>query len=330
MSHPREQRLRLFRRGNDRCPICLTRFSEDAIESGKVTLEHVPPRSFGLGGIGMCLTCSRCNHTGSRPEQVVAAGLKGREKVRLDVPGLPPLAAYVSPASKKGVWELWRPRRAGVPLSPYARPWRDAASGRIAIRGWTVPHYKDVPWLKAAYLAVFSLLGVYGYRYANGKAIARVRRQFMEPERLITPVFTAEVSSWQGPEGIIASEQIPGWIVKMSNRVVLLPTSWDTAFPDRMSGRRGEPIHAGEAPVWPLCRFGSDSSAGSFAFGDGTPALEVLGEDAFGQQGALTEDGERTSFLVVDCDGQEVTIMVRGTVGVEDAGRESPEPGTPV
>ena len=309
------KRLRLFRRGNHRCPICLTPFTEQEVEQGRVvTLEHVPPRSFGLGGIAMCLTCKRCNNSSSRAEQVAATVIKGREKVRVDVLGLPPLSAYVPSRPQNGVWQLTTPRREDIPESSSSAGWRQANRTGITIRGWTTPHYKDVPWLKAAYLAVFSLLGVYGYRYAEGAATAEIRRQIMEPERTITSVLKADISSWQGPEGIVVSGEVPGWIVKIGDRVILLPSGWDTAFSEWFAGRRGETLITEGAPVWPLCKFGADSSAGSFAFREGVNPLEVLGHDAFGKPGSATQGGETTSFLVVDCRGQEVTVMVTGTV----------------
>ena len=309
------KRLRLFARGNSKCPICLTPFTEQGVELGRVvTLEHVPPRSFGLGGIAMCLTCKRCNNRASRAEQVAATVIKGREKVRVDVPGLPPLSAHVPMRTENGVWRLTTPRRAEIPEILFDAGWREANRTGVTIRGWTTPHYKDVPWLKAAYLAVFSLLGVYGYRYAEGAATAEIRRQLMEPERTITSVFLADISSWQGPEGIAVSGEVPGWIVKLGDRVILLPGGWDKKLSEWIAGRQGEPITAGGAPVWPLCKFGADSSAGSFAFREGVDPFEMLGENPFGTPGAVTEGGERTSFLVVDCLGQEVTVMVTGTV----------------
>ena len=39
-----QSRLKLFDRGNTRCPICLMPFKRDAVEEGLyVTLEHAPP-----------------------------------------------------------------------------------------------------------------------------------------------------------------------------------------------------------------------------------------------------------------------------------------------
>ena len=311
----REQRVRLFQRGNDRCPICLTCFTEEGIEAGKeVTLEHVPPRSFALGGLAMCLTCAECNNRASRAEQVAAAVIKGREKVRVDVPGLPPLSAYVPQREENGVWQLITPHRTDIPRNFFEAGWREANRTGLTIHGWTTPHYKDVPWLKAAYLAVFSLLGVYGYRYAKGAATAEIRRQIREPERMITSVCKSDIVSWEGPSGIAVSDQIPGWVVRMGNRIILLPAGWDTTFSEWFAARREKPTIVEKASVWPLCKFGADSGAGSFAFREGFHALEMLGEDAFGKQGSVIQDGERTSFIVVDCYGQEVTVMSTETV----------------
>ena len=91
----REQRLHLFERGNDRCPICLAPFTERDVEQGEaVTLEHVPPRSFKAGGIAMCLTCADCNNSASRVEQAAVearteganrhAGAPDPDRVRVD------------------------------------------------------------------------------------------------------------------------------------------------------------------------------------------------------------------------------------------------------
>ena len=48
-------------------------------------------------------------------------------------------------------------------------------------------HYASVPWLKSAYLSVFSLLGMHGYMYAKSKAVERVRKQIMKPKEEVHP-----------------------------------------------------------------------------------------------------------------------------------------------
>ena len=92
--------------------------------------------------------------------------------------------------------------------------------------------YARVPWLKAAYLSVFSLLGVHGYRYAEGKAIEQVRRQIMKPEDEVIRYFAVKApAAWQERDGIAMNrEQTPCWAVKMGDCIVLLPRSWDKSF----------------------------------------------------------------------------------------------------
>ena len=84
----KQQRLRLFDRGNNRCPICLMPFTRQDVERGKATLEHVPPRAFDTNSIGMCLTCAACNNDAGRVEQAAAEALRDGEKVQIHMPGL--------------------------------------------------------------------------------------------------------------------------------------------------------------------------------------------------------------------------------------------------
>ena len=43
------------------CPICLTSFVVDALADGRLSSEHVPPKS--VGGKELVLTCKRCNNS---------------------------------------------------------------------------------------------------------------------------------------------------------------------------------------------------------------------------------------------------------------------------
>ena len=51
-------------------------------------------------------------------------------------------------------------------------------------------------------------------------------------------------------------------------------------------------------------------------FREGYRPLESLGANAFGAAGQAVKDGETIPFVVVDCGGQEVTIMI--TTGLEE------------
>ena len=216
------QRLRLFALGNDRCPICLTRFTEIDVKKGEVvTLEHVPPKSFQAGGLAMCLTCADCNNTASRSEKAAVEATRA-PKVRIDIPGFPSHTAYLS--ATDGAPIDIRMSRLRVPHAVFDSALRSGKSFGMRI---TVPtrHFASVPWLKAAYLSVFSLLGVRGYRYAEGKAIEQVREQIMRPDDEIVDAFAVHApTEWKQRDGMLMNRrQSPCWAVKMGRILVLLP-----------------------------------------------------------------------------------------------------------
>ena len=111
-------------------------------------------------------------------------------------------------------------------------------------------------WLKAAYLSVFSLLGMHGYKYAEGVAVESVRQQIMKPKDKIIPRFIADATAWAVPDGIIVSGKTPGWAVKMGKRIVLLPRGWDQEFYARIGDTPGGEITLGDGPLWFPARFG--------------------------------------------------------------------------
>ncbi|MCY3819485.1 MAG: hypothetical protein OXH52_08995 [Gammaproteobacteria bacterium] len=313
---PREQRLRLFRRGNDRCPICLTPFTEAEVEQGDAArLEHVPPIGFRAGGIAMCLTCRPCNENAGRVEQTVSEARRHEQKIRLTVPGLPVQTAYISPGEGKTDLKLRFPK---TQVSP------DVLSRALNTRefsiAWRYPqnHYADVPWLKAAYLSVVSLLGPLGYRYAEGAAVEPVRRQIMQPEEEIIRHFT--VSALTGPtvkDGIAMNrKRVPCWVVKLCDRVVFLPRSWDQTFYEWTDELAASASASGQVtftigggPLWYLGKFGRRRSA-ILAFAEGYDAREALGEDLFGKTGRVTRGDQVVPFIVADYSGQEVSVLI--------------------
>src|SRR5713226_1588535 len=44
------------------CPLCLCAYDETALESGSLSIEHIPPES--VGGGRTALTCKKCNSEG--------------------------------------------------------------------------------------------------------------------------------------------------------------------------------------------------------------------------------------------------------------------------
>ena len=50
------------------------------VEQGKATLEHVPPKIFGVDSIAMCLTCEPCNNSAGRGEQAARMRQKSAKR----------------------------------------------------------------------------------------------------------------------------------------------------------------------------------------------------------------------------------------------------------
>lgn len=307
-------RLRLYKAGNDRCPICLIPFTAPDVERGEaVTLEHVPPQSFGPDSIAMCLTCKPCNHSAGRAEQVAVEAAHDEVKVRLDVAGLPTFTARLAWSADDSVF-LRLSSRGDVTPRVFDKAVRESRTLTIEGKAPTA-HELSVPWLKAAYLSVFSLLGVHGYKYAEGAAVETVREQIMKQEDEIIPQFAAEVSMSKPRDGILASRKTPGWVVIMGERAVLLPRSWDQTFYERIGGRPGNEIGVGDGPFWFPARFGATRHVGVLTVPEGYKPLELFGEDMFGATRQMTQDGKTIPFTVVDWHGQEVTIMITAGPG---------------
>ena len=75
-------------------------------------------------------------------------------------------------------------------------------------------------------------------------------------------------------------------------------------------------IIIGDGTLWFSAKFGANSRVKVLTIREGHRPLELLGEDVFGATGRVTQDGEMIPFAVVDCRGQEVTIMI--TAGLEE------------
>lgn len=291
----------------------MTDFTAVDVEKGEaVTLEHVPPKSFNAGGFAMCLTCAECNNKASRAEMAVVEAQR-EQKVQLDIPGLPIQTARISVDERGNISA--RLSKLRCPQDTFTESLRSAVTFKM--RGEIqAPHYMSVPWLKAAYLSVFSLLSKHGYRYAEGKAIDHVREQIMKPSQRILRHFTfVAPSAWQENGGILMnSEQRPCWAVKMGGRLVLLPRGCDAAFYDwaecvfdQDSGQRAE-ICLGGGPMWYPVRFGRIPVV-SIPFREGYDPRKQAGFDLFGRTGRVTWAGKVIPVVVADYAAEYVTVM---------------------
>lgn len=308
-----EKRLRLFRAGNVLCPICLeAEFTEEEARRGQtVTLEDVPPKSFSAGGFQMCLTCRPCNNEASKAEQVTVDHMRRETKMAITTPALlgedeKPLVhtGYAEVAGAGMVLRMSHLRK-GISERDFANAIK--ATGNLGF-SFTVPtaHRAGVPWLKAAYLTVFSLLGpVCGYRYAKSEALEGVRQQIRSPGEKIIDGFALRLdeSGASQPQFVVAvCSDPPCWVVLMGDCIVRLPTIWDRSFYDRLGGSMKCDFKGVQhRPV----KFG-DVRLGLMPLPDGVE----MGEDVFGAKGMLSSDTSEVPCTLVDYEERTAALLV--------------------
>lgn len=308
-----KQRLRLFEKGNDRCPICFAPFSRKEVLAGKlVTLEHVPPKSLkkvlSVSSIGACLTCSDCNHTAGRQADQLAAQALKEPKVHVQIGGV----------SHVGALSLGSDDVFNVSFNQRMRPieYRNLKAKDYKVT-FKMPNsrYTDASWLKSAYLAVFCLLGRHGYKFADGDAIRKVRAQIMRPAKeILGRIGFGRISSDSGYDDscIVMCRNAPRscWMVKFGEYVVLLPCSWDTSFYDHLDHFQAEGnFTISNTYTWEPIRFG-ETSILSYTCGEGVDMEKILGEDPFGNNARMEgDDGSYQHYALADYHGRELILL---------------------
>ena len=305
------ERLRLYERGNDACPICLRSFTSSSVEKG----ETVTLQSVSLGGetLPICLACTSC---AASPGRDTAVQLLKHTKATLEVAGIQH-NAYLK-VGNDGSITAEIPRES-VPPDSFRKAIVKGAPLKVTVYG-RPKHSTNVAWLKTAYLSVFSLLGVHGYRYASGKAVELVRQQLMDPERQVIREFTFRNDSMKTFGMLMNQRGIPCWAVIMQECVVVLPAGWDESFYDRMlevwPDGKGE---LGGGPLWYPAKFG-EVVGGKIAFKEGVDVEKVTGGNLFGKRGRVEKDGVTTEFVIADWSGQAITTLNAG--GLQDSDAE--------
>ena len=304
----RNQRLRLYDLGNDRCPVCLTTFESAAVEAGRqVTLEHVPPQGLGTGSIAMCLTCAPCNNAAGEGVDHAATSwdrsTTRSTKVRVVFPGAPPLTGYWILGDNGGLVVHGRP---GVEPQITADVKFQISFKFPKLRLAVVSH------LKSAYLSVFSLLGRHGYRYAESKARLPVRQQIMNPgEEVIQEHFACKAGDWTlKGNAIIMNREQQHWAVKVGDCVVLLPRGGDESFFRESEVIRGDGHGTINGPLWRPLKFGRDYR-GSMTFKKDFDIRAQFGIDnLFAKDGETVDrDGIERPFVIADHQGLSASFI---------------------
>lgn len=234
----RNQRIQLHGRGNVACPICFNAFTIEETTAGKiVTLEHVPPKF--IGGRARCLTCKKCNTNAGQNIDQVAAISKQPTKVTVNIMGRRD-SFYLTNEGKEIT-----PAFGGYTPQDI-RNLKNSKSGTFTM-SVNIPNREavDTSWLKAAYLAIFSLLGpVEGYDYVRGNPLSAIRQQILDPlnQRSITKYVIASPENMPDSDIILVSQPVSCWMVKIENKIVVLPCNGYNASdePLRELKRHGE------------------------------------------------------------------------------------------
>ena len=301
----KKTRLSLYRRGNDRCPICLSTFTERDVEEGiTATLEHVPPKSVAPKiSLGMCLTCTDCNSDSGRGIDQAVGTLMGPQKARVDIRGIPH-TAYIT---RNGPIKIQG--RAELPEEFYMNTLKaDEQFDMSFTRPQT--RYASVSWLKSAYLSVFSLLGTCGYMFAESSAIRQVRKQILEPESDVIDHYAFMIDS-QSPEyGILMNQRkYPCWAVMMGNCVVLLPCNGGDSLYDKTSGLADGKGEIGDGPLFYLSKFGRNKAV-AVGVHDTEGLEKKVGSDLFGRNGVYGTGDREIPFVVADYNRQCISVIL--------------------
>jgi len=220
----RQKRLQLYDRGNVACPICFSAFTRKMVVAGRqVTLEHVPPKF--TGGRVRCLTCRTCNAGTGRDIDQAAAIYARPTKVTVDVMG------------KRGAFTLADDGKPiTVPFRQFsARDFQNAPDFTMSV-SIADPRAVAASSLKAAYLAVFSLLGpTEGYSYVREPALQAIRTRILNPrgyDDFGRFVFDAPADV-PAKDIFLVEAPVPCWMIKTparaQERFVVLPLLGNSA-----------------------------------------------------------------------------------------------------
>lgn len=274
------------------CPICETGFSRSTVSAGLLTVDHVPPKSFG--GRELLLVCKKCNNDAgtlldahARRKENVHEVMGGRPvnglKVRVEHQGRR-VNARLS-ASTAG-WKLDVPAHANNPSTvadfQAAGPPKDSvitvdfAGDRFAELG------ARLSWFRSGFLALFA---AFGYRFSYDPTMKIVKQQLLCPDRRLIYSFTIDVPQslpW-GAWRILTLPEPKCTGVLFGSYVVVFPNSGDTTFYQRLE----EHIRANPGKPAPFVTAQSFELAGyepTFGYEDTAPPEpgSVQGDIEFG------------------------------------------------
>ncbi len=226
------------------CPICRSPFTVEALDDGRLSVEHVPPHN--VGGRELLLTCTACNNTAGTK---LDASAKTKEDVRLAMAGRAARPHRVRATigeitvngqlhTKDGSYSLTIPKEVNKPGT--SKVVQQLARVGASV---TVEHERyselgaNISWLRAGYLA---LVAMQGYNIVLDPAMDIVRTQIRECDERQLLTFVADTQE----DFPLTIRQIlrvlkpawhNGWTVQFGRYLVNLPSLGDMTFYERLA-----------------------------------------------------------------------------------------------
>jgi hypothetical protein len=224
------------------CPLCGKFFAEDALKSGELTAEDVPPKA--LGGKVIILTCKPCNNTAGhsidaeafrrlQQKQYAQAllgdrkGYAGRGTIRVgdvgvqvdlhvDADNTRELRIVPKSNNPKDVAQFEKALEAHI-----AAGTTDGLELKFTGQVKSVPRLAPVSDLRAAYLACTAALG---YSFGMHQVLRPVREQILDPEREVLRRWWLRLQQPQEPNTLLFSDVEGMAIVNLPHASIMLPS----------------------------------------------------------------------------------------------------------
>lgn len=236
------------------CPLCLTGFSERDLQSGRLSVEHVPAES--VGGRPLCLTCKACNdHFGHSVEphvrehedwyQFLVGGEVASRKATLTVG---PHEVPVRFSADRHHLKAFVEERAAPPqvaagalesMAEFQRSAPDDFEMKLSLGAYD-PALVATGWVKSAVLAYFAALG---YSFVVREEMQQLRRELRAPAadaRQVRAAYRflpkAKPQRRGGQLLIVDSpEALRSFLFRWGPHQVLLPRFGDSTLYDRLA-----------------------------------------------------------------------------------------------
>lgn len=222
------------------CPLCGDSFDHVSLIQGKLTLEHVPPKSHG--GKGIILTCQECNNKAGHT--VDSAAYRRKELTGFirtlyhKQEGEAGLATFEAGGRKinvlvsndSGTTNIKILDKNNDPevvryLQEYMKNLADSGNAvgtqfKITAKARYHKRFSEISDLRSAFLVCSAR---FGYSYSFSKALVRVRDQILSPDKVILGKWYVNIKAQSELPTLAVAEKEGIVIVRIAERSLILP-----------------------------------------------------------------------------------------------------------